>query len=218
MKISIIIPVLNEEGYIANVLDDIPPIDEIIVVDDGSTDNTYQIVNEYDVKLLRNKVNEGKGYSIKRGVEESSGDFLIFIDGDFQFDPSEIEFFLKYTDRDFILGSREDIGGVRKLTNRLSSLGVSLSKGEYFSDVLTGFRACKREVWNQLDLRYDDYRIDVEMVYEVLDKGFDITEIPVTARYNKEESNITFRDGTKITSFLMKKTLQKIFNLREQNG
>lgn len=212
MSISIIIPAYNEEEHIGKVLEKIPKKYEIIVVDDCSNDRTAEISKKHRVKVISNKKRRGKGYSIKRGVNESKGNFIVLMDGDFQFNPFEIKNFLKYKQYELVLGIRRNVPFIRKLTNKLSSIGVFLSTGIYLKDVLTGFRACKRELWEGMNLGFDDYRIDVEMVLKALEKKVSIKQIPVSVKYNKETSHITPRDNLKITNFLIKESVRKCIN------
>ena len=118
MKLSIIIPCYNEENTILEILNQLSLIKssikdlEIIVIDDGSKDKTKSILEEnanlYN-HLISNSINRGKGYSVKKGLEKSTGDFIFFQDADLEYDPNDIFKFsnlIEKFDPDLIIGSR----------------------------------------------------------------------------------------------------------------
>ena len=110
--ISVIVPVFNEEGNILNVINkirqSISTNDEIIVVDDGSIDNTVSEVKKSNCILIENKINKGKGQSLINGLNKSKGNIVVFIDGDGQDDPRELYKLISGINKgyDFVIGSR----------------------------------------------------------------------------------------------------------------
>ena len=112
MKLSVVVPVFNEEQNILSLLKkikiNISDNDEIIVVEDGSSDRTLEEVKKIDCKLIIHDKNIGKGQSLIDGINFASGDIILFLDGDGQDDPSEIPKLIKGIDQgyDFVIGSR----------------------------------------------------------------------------------------------------------------
>ena len=110
--ISVIVPVFNEEGNILNLINKInnnlSDTDEILVVDDGSTDNTVDEIKKSKCILIENKINQGKGQSLINGLSKAKGDIIVFIDGDGQDDPKELYKLIDGIDKgyDFVIGSR----------------------------------------------------------------------------------------------------------------
>ena len=94
MRISIVLPAYNEEQSISSVLDDLLALrkdDEIIVVDDGSTDNTYAVAKASGVRVIRHPYNKGYGAALKTGLREAQADVVVFLDADGQHSPADIE-------------------------------------------------------------------------------------------------------------------------------
>jgi peptidyl-tRNA hydrolase len=218
--VAIVIPAHNEEENIADVLTSIKKydvVDEVIVVDDGSTDRTYEIARKFPVKVLRNMENKGKGFSCIRGAKQCKSGQIVFIDADGQFSPKDIHFLLRNLDHaDLVIGQRyfSHIPWGRRLTNRLSSLAVKKITGMYFHDVLCGFRAIKRDVFLKLGLEKNGYEFETEMIIKAAKNGFKIKTVPVSVEY-KGDSKLSFFNGLNISFFLVKEVfktfLSKIF-------
>lgn len=211
-KVSVIIPAYNEGENIKEVLNPIPEEYEVIVVDDCSTDRTPHLARECGVKVIRNSERMGKGASLKRGVKESNGDFLVFIDGDSQFNSEEIRKFLSHKGYGLILGKRKKVPFPRNITNKLSCIAVLIATHELKSDVLTGFKAIKKGVWNEVKPKANDYRIDVELVLKTLKKKFNVKEVPVEVNYDSK-SHLKPKDGVKIGLFLFKSIFKRLFGI-----
>lgn len=211
-KVSVIIPAYNEGENIKEVLSPIPEEYEVIVVDDCSTDRTPHLARECGAKVIRNSERMGKGASLKRGVKESNGDFLVFIDGDSQFNSEEIWKFLSHKGYGLILGKREKVPFPRNITNKLSCIAVLIATHELKSDVLTGFKAIRKGVWDEVKPKANDYRIDVELVLKILKKKFNVKEVPVEVNYDST-SHLKPKDGVKIGLFLFKSIFKKLFGI-----
>jgi len=112
MSKSIIIPVYNEEGNIGNLIEKINPFlekdDELIVVDDGSTDNTEKEIKSKNCELISLKQNKGKGFAMRAGIDKAKGDIIVFMGGDGQDDPYEIDILTNELKNgyDYVIGSR----------------------------------------------------------------------------------------------------------------
>ena len=112
MKKSIIVPVYNEQGNIGNLISKINLVidktDELIIVDDGSTDKTSEEIKNHKCILISLDKNMGKGYAMRKGIQEAKGEYIIFMGGDGQDDPYEIKLLLEEITKgyDYVIGSR----------------------------------------------------------------------------------------------------------------
>jgi len=219
-SVSVIIPALNEEKTIGNVIaDTIDVMDsqnlpyEIIVVDDGSTDSTGRIASQYKATLLINETNMGKGYSMRRGFQEATGDIIVTIDSDGEHQPKEIPDLLQpvFQGTDMVSGSRF-LGNSRHFTTRLNGIGNNLFNiaimsltGTQVTDSQSGFRAVKKEVLDAISLESSGYEIETEITIKSLRKGFTFQEKPITCHRRKfSNSKIKIlRDGAKIAKTII---------------
>ena len=188
-KYSIIIATRNEEEAIAKVICDIPKSiekeSEIIVVD-SSTDATPKIAKELRVKLIRSR--KGKGRQMKKGVEKSNGEILIFLDGDGTDPSSFIPKLLKKLEKaDLVLGCRSqksfktDDLWMKEVFRIYRTFIRPLFRLINFnvSDPLAGFRAIRRNDWDRLKLKSNEFEIETEMNIKAIEKKFIVKEIPI---------------------------------------
>lgn len=153
-RVSVVIPVFNEEAAIDALLHQLeqqPLIDEIVVVDDGSTDRTASIVQAHSsVKLVSHPYNIGNGAAIKSGVRASTGDIILLMDADGQHPPAEIPNILQHMDRyDMVVGARSagtQARWHRSLANRVFNAYASYVVGHPVLDLTSGFRAIRADV------------------------------------------------------------------------
>ena len=187
--LSIIIPTLNEEEGIAKVICSIPEKikrqSEVIVVD-ASTDNTPIIAERLGAKVIKER--KGKGRQMRRGVKESTGEILIFLDGDGTDPPQYIPKLIKKLETaNLVLGCRsmknfKSDDKMMRIFFKLYSLymwpifGLINFKA---SDPLAGFRAIRRKDWDKLDLKSDYFEIETEMDIKAIKKGFVIKEVAI---------------------------------------
>ncbi|MCX6723592.1 MAG: glycosyltransferase family 2 protein [Candidatus Staskawiczbacteria bacterium] len=209
MKLSIIIPVFNEEKTIQEVIKRIADVSlhvekEIIIVDDCSTDKTLDILTslkgKIDFKLLEHKINQGKGVAIKTGLGAVSGDFILIQDADLEYDPKDypalIEPFL-VGDTDIVYGSRNMIKNPRSSNlyfwgGRLISFFFNFLYGANVSDINTGYKVFKKGILESLDLKEKRFSFCEEVTCKALRKGYKIKEVPI--HYYPR----SFQDGKKI--------------------
>jgi dolichol-phosphate mannosyltransferase len=189
--ISVVIPALNEEKTITEVIEGCKPYaDELIVVDGHSRDRTREVSEEHGAKvILDNK--KGKGEAIRHVIGFVTGDIIVFIDADGSHDPHDIPKLVEpivKEEADHVSGSRL-IGGSSELHGgfdecfRLmgSSFITACINWKYkvqLSESQNGFRAIKTEIIKQLDLREDITTIEQEMIMKTLRKGFRMAEVP----------------------------------------
>lgn len=226
--LSIVIPVYNESENIKNVLDDIKKLSlkvpyEILVVDDGSKDNTFEIAKDNGAKVLRFEQNKGKGNALIEGIKNVNGDIIIFMDGDGQDNAEDIINLIKpiYNGADFVNGSRFlgifEEGSIKK-SNFYITLCANKLIGLLFkyevTDCFAGFRAFKRSSIKNMKLESKEYEIETEMLIKSIVLGLNIVEIPVTRskRFTGNTKLSRFRHGRRIIGMILKYYVQYIFN------
>ena len=227
MILSIIIPTYNEEKTIIQVLEKIKNNSsklfkyEIIVIDDGSTDGSKKLLennkNLYS-KLLINETNKGKGFSVKKGILNSSGTHIIFQDADFEYDPSEFIKFEKIFvdfDADGIIGSRFVYSNytrshyiLNKFANKLITLIFNLLYNTTFTDVYSCYFAFKTNLLNGESLRTEGFEQHAEILCKVIKKGNKFYEVPIS--YNGR----SYKEGKKIRPHHFFVVLYQLFRER----
>ncbi len=211
MILSIIIPVYNEEKTVIEILKKIKDNQsnlfkyEIIVIDDGSTDQTRKLLesnkNLYD-KLLVNESNKGKGFSIKKGISNASGTHIIFQDADLEYNPADYNKFEKIFvdfDADGIIGSRFVYSNYTRSHNILNKIGntiltfvFNLLYNTTFTDIYSCYFAFKKSLLNVEELRTKGFEQHAEILCKVIKKGNKFYEVPISynGRNNSEGKKI----------------------------
>jgi glycosyltransferase involved in cell wall biosynthesis len=202
-KICAVIPCFNVEQTISEVITKVSQFIKsahIIVVDDGSQDQTAAIAKKTGAVIIRNGVNRGKGYSLKRGFQyaiQKGYDAIITLDGDLQHDPLEISKFIdRYfnTNDDLILGDRtDDFSNMpldRQFSNKMTSLLISLLTGQRIRDSQSGYRLIKTDVFKHITLISNRYETESELLVKALLHGFKIGHVPIRTIYNDQQSHI----------------------------
>jgi glycosyltransferase involved in cell wall biosynthesis len=189
--ISIIVPAYNEEKKIESTLKRIarvPVSKEIIVIDDGSKDRTAARAEKL-AKVIRHKVNQGKGEAMRTGARAAKGNILVFIDAS-QFEPREIPKLVRKMDKaDMVVGVRDFsvIPWNRKITNYLTRLAVFIGTGRTIGDALSGFRVITKKAFLGLHTREKRYCIESEINFKAFANGLKVAEVPVTVTYSGEK-------------------------------
>lgn len=218
-KISLIIPTLNESHNLPFVLKQIPNyIDEIIVVDGYSTDNTVEIAKQFGCKVYYDNI--GKGSALIKGVEMAEGDYIIMMDADWSHRVEEIGLLIEGLEvgYDFCMGSRfiqgggsEDITFIRRLGNKLFVHIVNLFFGTNYSDLCYGYRAFRKEVFKKLDLKSKGFSIETEISIRAAKNRLRILEVPSFEKKRKHgEGKLRgIIDGWKIAGIILREIFRK---------
>lgn len=217
IKISIIIPAYNEAKRIVNVLQGLKETTakikninfEIIVVDDGSSDNTFEIAKNSGVTVIRHPINRGTGATLVTGFEkaiQNKSDFVITIDADGQHDPGEIEQILKPVlkgEADMSIGSRfagdnHKMPLFKKIGNAILNMITLTIYGYNCTDTQCGYRAFNRKTLEKMNLKIDRYGIMSEMLGEIKRNNLSLKEVPISTLYLDKGKGTGFFDGIKI--------------------
>ncbi len=222
MKFCILIPVFNGAKTIKPLIEKIRAFtDDVIVVDDGSTDNTALIIKELKVKIISHETNKGKGESLKNGfdyiLKNTDFEYVIVMDADAQHDPRFIPDFLKAVHQkkaDIVIGNRmeytHNMPTVRKLTNKIMSFIISKVTKQYIPDSQCGYRLLKRNVLERVKIETSKYEMESEILFKAAKQNFKIDSVEISTVYKDQKSNInplvdTFRFIRLLINFVLKK-------------
>jgi glycosyltransferase involved in cell wall biosynthesis len=208
MRITVVIPLFNEEKHIVKVLKDLVPYKlPIVVVDDGSTDDSRKkVINSglKNVELLTHQINLGKGAAMKTGAEyvfSHGAEAVIFMDSDAQHNPEDlVKFIRKLEEKKYgaIFGSRNlNLGAplVRYLGNKFASILVASLFGVYISDILCGFRAVTKDAYEKTKWESSGYGVETEMVIRTGKAKVKFCEAPVETIYINDVKGVTLLDA-----------------------
>ena len=210
--LSVLIPVFNEERTLERLLDAVEEraeVSELVIVDDGSTDRTPEILSGRDfkvpVQVIRHERNRGKGAALRTAIAAATGDVALVQDADLEYDPAEFPLLLAPIER----GRAEVVYGSRSFAahsaysfwfvigNKLVTLWTNVLFNSYLSDMETCYKLMPLSVWRSLDLRSDGFDIEPEITAKLLRSGRRIYEVPISyaARGRVEGKKLTWRDG-----------------------
>ena len=194
-----IIPAYNEEKALADVIGKtLENVDEVIVVDDGSSDKTSEVAIEAGARVIRHSVNLGKGEALKSGFKAIGDDSIIItIDGDGQHNPSEIPDLVRpiiEDGADLVNGSRymngpeENTPAYRRVGQKVLDIATNISAGTKVTDSQSGFRAFSPQSKNVFRFKDTGFGIESEMLVDASEAGLKIVEVPITVRYDLDGS------------------------------
>jgi glycosyltransferase involved in cell wall biosynthesis len=222
VRVSFLVPAYNEAATILELLDRVSRLElekQIVVVDDGSTDGTGDLVEQWrngreDVVLIRQQ-NRGKGAAVRAAIPHTDGDICVIQDADLEYDPADVPALIEPISRgsaDVVFGSRLSGGRPQRaylfwhlLGNRFLSLLTNVLYNTTLSDMETGYKAFRREVLVSLDLRQDDFGIEPEITAKVCKRKLRVYELPIAyyGRTYAEGKKITWKDGFKAIRVLL---------------
>jgi glycosyltransferase involved in cell wall biosynthesis len=216
-------PVYNEVATVERAISDVLTADigmdiELIVVDDGSTDGTLEILDRTDwpagVRVIKHDRNQGKGAAVRTALQEARGEFAAIFDADLEYDPADLANLLP----PLVKGDTNAVFGVRVfdgytshsflfvLGNRGVTLVANILFNVYLRDLMTCHKAIRTEVFRALPLEASGFAIEPEIAARLLQRGERIFEVPVhyKARASDEGKKLTAMDGLRVVATLVR--------------
>lgn len=213
MKLSVIIPTYNEERTIEKILAKVQAtglVDEIVVVDDGSVDNTRNILKNLDgkdnLRVILHERNQGKGAAVVTGIQQAGGDVLLIQDADLEYDPRDYPALLQPIEEELaevVYGSRF-LGGPRRtamfwhmVANKLLTLMTNILYNTILTDMETGYKVFRKEVVQDIKIHARGFDFEPEFTAKILKKRINIYEVPIrfAPRDYSEGKKIKIRDA-----------------------
>lgn len=227
--ISVIIPSYNEGKTIIKILEKIAVIDldkNIIVVDDGSSDNTWELLNSFskktslNLKLIRHQKNLGKGAAIQTGLKQATGEIIIIQDADLEYDPSDYQKLIApilSNQAEVVYGSRNMGQGrsgkmIYKWGGIIITIVADLLYGLKLTDEATGYKIFKKGILESLKLESTGFEFCPEVTAKIARKGYRLVELPIlyNPRSHQEGKKIKFKDGLIAIWTLIKYRFKKL--------
>jgi len=214
-KLSVIVPVFNERTTLVEVIRRMRTVElpdgierEIIVIDDGSTDGTRDVLRQLGdstVRVLKHDTNRGKGAALRTGLQVASGDYILIQDADLEYDPEDWPKMIAPVQRgrarvvygSRFTGERRNMLFLHWVGNRLLSLVTNVLYNTTLSDMETCYKLVDRSLMLELSLRSNRFDIEPEITAKILKRRIRIYEVPIsyTGREFDEGKKITWRDG-----------------------
>lgn len=222
MKLTVLIPVFNEVNTIREILkrvQDTNLVDEIILVDDGSTDGTREMLADLDgqgsIEVIYHAKNQGKGAAVRTGIQNASGDVLLIQDADLEYNPKDYPDLLHPIQEglaDVVYGSRF-LGAPRRVAmfwhmvaNKLLTLMTNILYDTILTDMETGYKVFRRQVIEDIPLHARGFEFEPEFTAKILKRNVRIFEVPISfnPRDYEEGKKIEFKDAFKAVWALLK--------------
>ncbi len=214
-KLSVIVPIFNERNTVVEVLRRMRAVDlpdgierEIIVVDDGSTDGTREVLRQLadsTVRIVLHDVNRGKGAALRTGFTHATGEYILVQDADLEYDPEDWPKLLNpvlrgrarvvYGSR--FTGERRNMLLLHWIGNRFLSMTTNVLYNTTLSDMETCYKLIDRTLVEEMNLQASRFDIEAEITAKILKRGVRIYEVPISysGREFEEGKKITWRDG-----------------------
>lgn len=208
MNISVIIPVYNEVKTIQEIVRRVQAVglvSEILIVDDGSTDGTRDLLEDLSaddmIRVILHERNQGKGAAVRTGIQAAKGDIMLIQDADLEYDPRDYPALLKPLEEDIadvVYGSRF-LGGPRRpilfwnmVANKILTLMTNILYNNILTDMETGYKVFRREVVENLELKSNRFNFEPEFTAKLLKRKVRVYEVPIS--FNPRE----YHEGKKI--------------------
>ncbi|SMG67154.1 glycosyl transferase family protein [methanotrophic bacterial endosymbiont of Bathymodiolus sp.] len=214
MNISIVLPAKNEAKNITAVLQSIQALDlnaEVLVINDGSTDNTAELAELAGAKVISHPYSQGNGAAIKTGARNATGDITVFMDGDGQHNPVDIPMFLQKMEEgyDMVVGARNvksQASLLRRIGNAFYNRFTTIMTGHKIDDLTSGFRAVKTDKFRKfLYLLPNGFSYLTTSTMAFFRSGFPVAYVPIHAGQRKGKSHIRlFRDGARFFIIILR--------------
>lgn len=213
MKLSILMPVYNEETHVAEAVKQSLAVEypcevELVVVDDGSRDRTAEILDqlsEPSLRVITHPRNRGKGAAVRTAAKEADGDYVVMLDADLEYDPQDIPKLLGpvldgrarvvYGNR--IFGAHTAYSFWYVMGNRAITTAANVFYNSYLGDLETCFKLMPASLFRSLEIRSAGFGLEAEITAKLLRRGIKPYEVPISyrARTRNEGKKITWRDG-----------------------
>jgi glycosyltransferase involved in cell wall biosynthesis len=222
MKITVLIPVYNEKKTINEIIRRVQAtklVEEIVVVNDGSTDGTREILSGLDgnasIRVIHHEKNQGKGAAVRTGIQHATGEVIIIQDADLEYNPRDYPNLLQPIDEGIavvVYGSRF-LGGARRpilfwnmVANKILTLTTNILYNNILTDMETGYKVFRKEVLENVPMHARGFEFEPEFTAKVLKRKARIFEVPITfnPRDYSEGKKIRFRDAFKAMWTLIK--------------
>src|SRR5258706_10776897 len=223
--LSVMMPIFNEERTVETILGhalERPEVGEVIAVDDGSTDRSWEILTrvaagDKRIRAFRQEANQGKGAALRRAISELRMPFAVVQDADLEYDPRDYRVLLEPLQEgraDVVYGTRGFAGQTAfsfwfVMGNKAVTLATNLLFDCYISDMETGYKVLRSDLWRRLNLHGDRFDIEPDITARALRLGYRIHETPIRyyARGRAEGKKLTWRDGIQAFGTLLRRRL-----------
>jgi len=208
MKISVIIPIYNEAATCIELINKVQAVlleKEIIIVDDGSSDGTAELLSNIEgITLLTHSINQGKGAAVQTAIEHIFGDLVILQDGDLEYNPDDYLDLIKPIAEgkaDVVFGSRwlgkNNAWSFHFIGNKLITLFSNIINQRWINDMASCYKAIPVDIFRNLHLRSQGFGLEAEITAKTFRKGYSIKEIPISysRRTSVEGKKLRLKDG-----------------------